>query len=66
MPIFNRLSNLEQKQLAGDVKQIETDTKIELILKALEDKNAPAKQGVFYDGQVFDAYVFVNDLIKTA
>jgi len=26
----------------------------------------PPKQGIFYDGQVFDAYVFVADLIKTA
>ena len=64
--IFIRLSNLEQKQIANDTKQIETDNKIGLILKALEDKNTAAKQGVFYDGQVFDAYVFVIDLIKTA
>ncbi|MEZ5195774.1 MAG: RhuM family protein [Bacteroidales bacterium] len=26
----------------------------------------PPKQGIFYDGQVFDAYVFVADLIKSA
>lgn len=24
------------------------------------------KQGIFYDGQIYDAYSFVNDLIKTA
>ena len=23
-------------------------------------------QGIFFDGQIFDAYVFVNDLIKSA
>lgn len=28
--------------------------------------NLPPKQGIFYDGQVFDAYVFVADLIKRA
>ena len=28
--------------------------------------NLPPKQGIFYDGQVFDAYVFVADLIKSA
>ncbi len=28
--------------------------------------NLPPKQGVFYDGQVFDAYIFVSDLIKSA
>ncbi len=26
----------------------------------------PPKEGIFFDGQVFDAYVFVSDLIKSA
>ena len=30
------------------------------------DANLPPKQGIFYDGQVFDAYVFVADLVKRA
>ncbi len=57
--IFQRLDKVEQKQ-------IETDNKFEQIFKALEDKSIKPKQGIFYDGQVFDAYVFVADLIKTA
>jgi hypothetical protein len=57
--IFQRLDKVEQKQ-------IETDQKFEQIFKALEDKSIKPKQGIFYDGQVFDAYVFVADLIKTA
>ena len=61
-----RLNNIEQKQIASDIKQIETDIKIDTILDALEDKSIKPKQGVFYDGQVFDAYVFVADLIKSA
>ena len=28
--------------------------------------NLPPNQGIFYDGQVFDAYVFVSDIIKSA
>jgi len=28
--------------------------------------NLPSNQGIFYDGQVFDAYVFVADIIKSA
>lgn len=28
--------------------------------------NLPPNEGIFFNGQVFDAYVFVNDLIKTA
>lgn len=57
--IFQRLDTLEQKQF-------KTDEKIESILNAIEDKSIKPKQGIFYDGQVYDAYIFVNDLIKSA
>jgi len=26
----------------------------------------PKKQHIFYDGQIFDAYLFVSDIIKSA
>ena len=57
--IFQRLDVLEQKQT-------KTDLKVEAILNAIEDKSIKPKQGIFYDGQVYDAYVFVSDLIKSA
>jgi phage regulator Rha-like protein len=57
--IFQRLDSLEYKQL-------QTDTKIDTILSAIEDKSIKAKSGIFYDGQMFDAYVFVSDIIKSA
>jgi hypothetical protein len=28
--------------------------------------NLQIKQGIFYDGQIFDAYIFVHDLLKSA
>jgi len=40
----------------------EHDRKIELMIKT----ELPPKEGIFYDGQIFDAYVFVSDLIKSA
>jgi len=61
--VFNRLDNIEKKQLSY---QIKSDEKFEQIFKALEDKSIKPKQGIFYDGQVFDAYVFVAKLIKSA
>ncbi len=57
--IFQRLDSLEHKQL-------QTDSKIDVILDAIEDKSIKAKSGIFYDGQMFDAYVFVCDIIKSA
>lgn len=57
--IFQRLDSLEQKQS-------KTDEKVEAIFNAIEDKSIKPKQGIFYDGQVYDAYIFVSDLIKSA
>jgi len=57
--IFQRLDKVEQKQ-------IETDHKFEQVFKALENKSIKPKQGIFYDGQIFDAYTFICDIIKEA
>ena len=50
--IFQRLEKVEQTQ-------IESNKKFEQLFKALEDKSIKPKQGIFYDEQVFDAYVFI-------
>ena len=57
--IFQRLDTLETKQL-------ETDNKIDHVLNAIESKEIQLNQGIFFDGQIFDAYKFVADLIRTA
>ncbi len=64
--LFKRINNIEQKQFASEIKQIETDSKIDTILDAIEARGIKPKQGVFYDGQVFDAYLFIAQLIKSA
>ncbi|MDX9757319.1 MAG: ORF6N domain-containing protein [Sulfurimonas sp.] len=57
--IFQRLDSLEQKQFR-------TDEKINVVLNALEDKTKKPDEGIFFDGQIYDAYAFVNDLLKSA
>lgn len=57
--VFQRLESLE-------IKQIQTDQKVERVLRAIEEKSVPPKQGIFFDGQVFDAYAFVCNLIRSA
>ncbi len=57
--LFNRLEKVE-------LKQIENDQKFEQIFNAIQDKNIKSKQGIFFEGQVFDAYSFVADLIRSA
>src|SRR5690606_12510035 len=57
--LFHRLDKVE-------VKQLETDQKIEEIFKALESDKLHSEKGVFYDGQIFDAYTFVADIFRSA
>jgi hypothetical protein len=48
-----------------EMKQVQTDSKLETVLKALEKEVIP-RQGIFFEGQLFDAHVFVSQLIKKA
>lgn len=40
----------------------EHDQKFDILVKA----NFPRREGIFYDGQIFDAWKFTSELIKTA
>jgi len=42
------------------------DKTFDKLFEALEDKNKKPNEGIFYDGQVYDAYVFINDLLRNA
>jgi hypothetical protein len=46
--LLNRLEKVE-------LKQLENDQKFDKIFKALENKDSIPTQGVFFDGQVFEA-----------
>lgn len=61
--LFMRLEGVEKRQLLHEIR---VDEKFEQLFNALEDKSVKPKQGIFYDGQVFDAYAFVCDLIRSA
>ncbi len=56
--IFQRLENIEQHQIV-------TDQRIDEVFRRLDAGQQPA-QGIFFDGQIFDAYTFVSDLIRSA
>ena len=57
--IFSRLSNLEHKQLL-------TESKVDKLLDALHSNELEPKQGIFFDGQIFDAYKLISDIIRSA
>jgi hypothetical protein len=53
--INQRVDKIERKLL-------EHEQKFDLLIKT----NIAPKEGIFYDGQIFDAYMFVADIIKSA
>ena len=71
--VFSRLETIEYHQLEilqhqqdTDKHLEESDKRIEEVFRRLDEGHAKPKQGVFYNGQVYDAYTFVSDLIKSA
>jgi phage regulator Rha-like protein len=61
--IFHRLDTVERKQLEH---KLDADEKFQKIFNAIESKEIHPKQGIFFNGQIFDAYRFVSDLFRTA
>lgn len=59
-------SGLLQRMEGVDRKQLETDHKFEQIFKALESNDIIPTQGIFFDGQVFDAYELASKIIRSA
>lgn len=62
-PLLQRLDTLEKRQLGHEMK---TDARFEQVFAALDAKRQQPEQGVFFDGQVFDAYRFASDLLRQA
>ena len=56
--IFQRLNIIEHHQIA-------TDQRVDEIFRRMDAGQKP-QQGIFFDGQIFDAYQFVCDLIRSA
>ncbi len=61
--LVTKIQHIEQKQILHEAK---TQEKFEAIFSALEDKPIVANQGIFFDGQVFDAYLFISKLVRSA
>ena len=59
-------ASLLQRMDRFELKQVEQDQRFEQVFKALEGGREMMKQGIFFDGQTFDAYTFAADLIRSA
>ena len=66
VPLSRRLELIERHQLELSLRQSESENKIVEVLQRLDSGQLSPSQGVFCDGQIFDAYTFVADLIRSA
>lgn len=57
--MYDRFERVEQRLF-------QYDEKFEKLFNALERTEEKPKQGIFFDGQIFDVYIFIIDLIKGA
>ena len=71
--IFRRLETIEFNQLESNKVQAKIlahqevqDHRIDEIFRRLDEGMYKPKQGIFFDNQIYDAYSFVSELIKSA
>ena len=60
--VNSRIVALEQHAAKQDVEIMAIKNKIDFFVRT----SLPPVEGIFYDGQIFDAYRFVSDLIRKA
>ena len=71
--IFQRLETIEFNQLESNKVQAKIlahqevqDHRIDEIFRRLDEGMHKPKQGIFFDNQIYDAYFFVSELVKSA
>ncbi len=66
--LFRKIDDIEQKQIEFKItqnnKNKEVDASFDKIFDALEEKNKQPTQGIFFAGQIFDAYRFISNLVR--
>ena len=61
--IFSRIDSVEKNLIEY---KTESESKFDKIFEAIEERGIKPKQGIFFEGQIFDAYKFVSDLFRSA
>lgn len=64
--LFRRIETIEHNYLLVNRHLSEHDRKFEEVLSRLDDKDSEPIEGFFFEGQIFDAYSLISDLIRKA
>lgn len=64
--IFAELKSIRQHQIETDVHLNESDKKMDQLFTLMDKYNVKDTQGIFFQGQIFDAYVKFESFIQAA
>lgn len=64
--MFERLETIEHHQLLMQKHLYEHDARIEEVFTRLNAKESEPMECVFFEGQIFDAYTLISDLVRKA
>ena len=64
--LFQRLYFIEKHQIESDVHQKETDKKVDELFSLMDKYNVKETQGIFFQGQIFDAYAKFESFLSSA
>lgn len=64
--IFAELKSIRQHQIETDVHLNESDKKIDQLFTLMDKYNVKDTQGIFFQGQIFDAYAKFETFIQAA
>ena len=61
--LYEKVKEIEKNQIIYGIK---TDKKFDQVFKAIVSNNNIPKQKIFFEGQVFDAHIFISKIIRSA
>ena len=64
--VYRRLEDVERHLVLSDIHQQESDKRIDELFKRMETHNNDLRQGIFFQGEIFDAYVLFEQILQNA
>ena len=64
--VFTEIESLKHHMIETDLHVLDNERRINEVFLLMDKNKNIETQGIFHDGQIFDSYVFVSNLIKKA
>lgn len=64
--VFTEIESLKHHMIETDLHVVDNERKINEVFLLMDKNKNIETQGIFHNGQIFDSYVFVSNLIKKA